>query len=106
VAEHVEAPAEAEVVHVPEASRLELRLGGHLIGHADYHRRNGRIAFTHTEVDEPYEGRGFGSLLAEAALNMAGEEGLEVVPLCPFIARYIDENPAYERLVAADHRNR
>jgi len=106
VADHVEAPTEAEVVHVPEASRFELRLGDRLIGYADYHRRNNRIAFTHTEVDEPYEGRGFGSLLAEAALNMAGEEGLEVVPLCPFIAHFIDENPDYARLVAPDHRAR
>ena len=106
MADQVEAPAEAEVVHVPEASRFELRLAGRLIGHADYHRRNSRIAFTHTEVDEPYEGRGLGYLLAEAALSMADEEGLEVVPLCPFIAHYIDENPAYERLVAADHRAR
>jgi predicted GNAT family acetyltransferase len=106
VAEQVEASAEPEVVHVPEASRFELRLGRDLIGHSDYHRRNSRIAFTHTEVDEAYEGRGFGSLLAEAALNMAEEEGLEVVPLCPFIAHYIAENPAYERLVAADQRTR
>jgi predicted GNAT family acetyltransferase len=106
VADHVEASAEAEVVHVAEASRFELRLGGRLIGHADYHRRNSRIAFTHTEVDEPYEGRGLGGLLAEAALSMADEEDLEVVPLCPFIAHYIDENPDYARLVAADHRAR
>jgi len=106
VVDHIEAPAEAEVVHVPEASRFELRLGERLIGHADYHRRNSRIAFTHTEVDEPYEGRGFGSLLADAALNMAADEGLEVVPLCPFIAHYIEENPSYARLVAADHRDR
>jgi predicted GNAT family acetyltransferase len=104
--DRLEAPVGAKVVHVPEASRLELRLGERLIGHTDYHRRNNRIAFTHTEVDEPFEGRGLGSLLAEAALNMAAEEGLEVVPLCPFIARYIEENPSYERLVAADHRDR
>jgi uncharacterized protein len=106
VADDGEARAGAEVVHVPAASRFELRLGERLIGHTDYHRRNNRIAFTHTEVDEPYEGRGFGSLLAEAALNMAGEEGVEVVPLCPFIAHYIEENPGYARLVAADHRKR
>lgn len=104
--DRLEAPAGAEVVDVPEASRLELRLGERLIGHTDYHRRNNRIAFTHTEVDEPYEGRGFGGLLAEAALNMAEEEGLEVVPLCPFIAHYIEENPGYARLVAADYRDR
>ena len=93
-------PEEAEVVNVPEASRYELQLGGRLIGLAAYHRRNGRIAFTHTEVDESCEGRGFGSLLAAAALEDAERDGLEVVPLCPFIASYIKRHPQYEPLVS------
>jgi predicted GNAT family acetyltransferase len=92
---------EAEVVDVPEESRFELRIGGRLIGVAAYHRREGRIALTHTEVAESAEGRGFGSLLAAAALEGARREGLEVVPLCPFIAHYIEGHPEYEQLVAA-----
>ncbi|MGB2954158.1 MAG: GNAT family N-acetyltransferase [Gaiellaceae bacterium] len=97
-------PEEAEVVDVPEASRYELRLGGRLIGLAAYRRRNGRIAFTHTEVDESCEGRGFGSRLAAAALEDAARQGLEVVPLCPFIAHYIEGRPEYEELVASGYR--
>ena len=31
-------------------------------------------------------------------------EGLEVVPLCPFVARFIDRNPEYRDLLAADYR--
>ena len=100
------AVAEAEVVDVPEASRYELRLGGRLIGLAAYRRRNGRIAFTHTEVDESCAGRGFGSLLATAALEDARRQGLEVIPLCPFIAHYIDRHPEYEPLVASGYRDR
>jgi uncharacterized protein len=92
--------AEAKVVNVPEAGRYELRLGGRLIGLAAYRRRNGRIAFTHTEIDEACEGRGFGSRLAEVALADAAKEKLEVVPLCPFIAHYIDKHPEYRPLVA------
>ena len=98
--------AEAEVVDVPEKSRYELRLGGHLIGLAAYRRRNGRIAFTHTEVDESCEGRGFGSLLAQAALEKATREGLEVVPLCPFIAHYINRHPEYKPLLASGYADR
>ena len=79
---------------MPEESRYELRLGGHLIGLAAYRRRNGRIAFTHTEVDESCEGRGFGSRLAAAALEDARRQRLEIVPLCPFIAHYIERHPA------------
>jgi predicted GNAT family acetyltransferase/glutaredoxin len=95
---------EAEVVDVPERNRYELRLGGRLIGLAAYRRRNGRIAFTHTEVDESFEGRGFGSRLAEAALEDALRKGDNVVPLCPFIAHYIEQHPAYQKAVASAER--
>ena len=68
--------------------------------------RNDRIAFTHTNVDPAYEGRGFGSRLAEAALADARREGLAVVPLCPFIAWYIEHHPEHEQLVAPDYATR
>src|SRR5207248_4002275 len=99
-------PAEAQVVDVAEASRYELRLGGRLIGLAAYRRRNGRIAFTHTEVDESCEGRGFGSRLAAAALEDARRAGLAVVPLCPFIAGYIERHPEFAQLVVSGYRQR
>jgi hypothetical protein len=90
---------DAEVVDVRDSSRYELRLGGRLIGLAAYRRRDGRIAFTHTEVDESCEGRGMGSRLAAAALEDARRQGLDVVPLCPFIAKYIERHPEYGELV-------
>ena len=92
------------IVDVPDAGRYELRLGGRLVGLAAYRRREGRIAFTHTEVDESCEGRGFGSRLAEAALDDARRQGLDVVPLCPFISRFIERHPEYGPLVASGQR--
>jgi uncharacterized protein len=92
-------PADAEVVDVPEKSRYELRLDGRLIGLAAYRRRDGRISFTHTEVDESCEGRGFGGRLAAAALDDARRQGLRVLPLCPFIAHYVEQHPEYQDLV-------
>jgi hypothetical protein len=91
------------VADAPEAERYELRLAGKLIGAAAYHRRGNRIAFTHTEVDEAHEGRGFAAHLAKGALDDARRQGLEVVPLCPFIAAYIKRHPEYEDLVAPDY---
>ena len=90
---------EAEVVDTPEASRYELRLGDRVIGFAAYRRRNDRVVFIHTEVDESYEGRGLGNRLAKAALDDVRGKGLVVVPLCPFIARYIQQHPEYHELV-------
>jgi predicted GNAT family acetyltransferase/glutaredoxin len=96
--------AEAEVVDVPEKNRYELRLNGNLIALAAYRSRNGRIAFTHTEVDESLEGRGFGSKLVEAALDDAARKDLDVVPLCPFVAYYVKQHPEYQRLLPDGYR--
>jgi len=87
------APADAVVVDVPEESRYELRLGDRRIGLAAYHRRDNRIAFTHTEVDSACEGRGFGTRLVHDALDDARARGLEIVPLCPFVAAYVKRHP-------------
>jgi predicted GNAT family acetyltransferase/glutaredoxin len=96
-------PEDAVVVDVPERNRYELRLAGKLIGLLAYRRRGDQIAFTHTEVDPSCERRGFGSRLAAAGLDDARRDGLVVVPLCPFIARYIEKHPAYRELVASHH---
>ncbi|MFD1713320.1 GNAT family N-acetyltransferase [Amnibacterium flavum] len=47
---------------------------------------------THTVVDEAFEGRGIGSLLARAALDGAREQGKKVVPQCPFVAAYVGKH--------------
>ena len=36
----------------------------------------------------------------------AREQGLEVVPLCPFMAAFIDRHGEYEDLVAPGYRDR
>ncbi len=64
------------------------------------------IAFNHTEVDDEFEGRGLGSQLAQAALDAARDEGLDVLPFCPFIKAWIGKHPEYLDLVPADQRER
>jgi len=89
----VEQPPEAAtVVDVPERSRYEIRLGDRVVGHAAYRRRGDRIAFTHTEIDSACEGRGFGTKLVNEALDDAS--GLEIVPLCPFVAAVVKRRAA------------
>jgi predicted GNAT family acetyltransferase len=97
------AVGDVAIVDVPEKRRYELRLRGRLIGLAAYRRREGRIAFMHTEVDKALEGRGFGSLLAKAALDDARQNELEVIPLCPFVAQVIGKHPEYAKLVPRDY---
>lgn len=94
---------DAVVADAPEESRYELRLDGRLVGLAAYRRRNGTIVFTHTEVSKDLSGRGLGTKLAGEALDDARAKGLEVVPLCPFVAHYIKAHPEYEDVVAPSY---
>ena len=82
-----------EVTDRPEQSRYEIRVDGELAGFSDYRLRADHITFTHTEVDDAYEGQGLGSKLARAALDGARDAGLAVFPACPFIARYVKRHP-------------
>jgi len=68
-------------------------------GFAAYRAEPGRIVFTHTEVDDRFEGQGVGGKLAAAALDDVRSRGLRVVPQCPFIRAYIERHPAYADLV-------
>ncbi|MBN9023983.1 MAG: N-acetyltransferase [Rhizobiales bacterium] len=63
-----------------------------------YRRQDGVITFVHTEVPSSMEGRGIGSRLARHVLDAARQDGLRVVPMCPFIAAWMKKHPEYDDL--------
>jgi predicted GNAT family acetyltransferase len=80
--------------------RYEARVDGELAGLAAFQRDGDRIVFTHTEVDDRFEGQGIGSQLARHALDDVRARGdLRVVPRCPFIRSWIEKHPEYADLV-------
>ncbi len=83
----------------PERHRFEARLDGELAGFVTYRREQGAVELVHTEVDDAFEGKGVGSALARSALARIRDEGLSVIPSCPFIKGWIDKHPGYADLV-------
>ena len=69
-----------------------------------YQRQGKRITFYHTEVPPALEGRGIAGKLARAALEAARADGLEVVPLCPYVAAYIRRHQEYLPLVSKPYQ--
>jgi predicted GNAT family acetyltransferase len=84
------------------ALRYELTLGDELVGEIRYRVEPGTLVLVHTEVEPSAEGRGLGGRLAADALDDIRSKGLNVVPLCPFVAAYIRRHPEYEDLVVRD----
>jgi predicted GNAT family acetyltransferase len=91
------------VVNNEAARRFEARLGDE-VAFAEYRLRDGTMILPHTVVPEAFSGKGVGSQLARAALSYAREQGLEVVPTCPFIAGYIAKHPEWHDIVQPDCR--
>ncbi len=81
--------------------RYEIFEDGALAGFVQYNIRGGRLLLVHTEIDKAYGGRGLATKLTEAALADARERDLYVVPVCPFVERFIEHHPEYDVLV--DH---
>lgn len=60
---------------------------------------NGEIYLTHTGVPAELGGKGIGSQLVEKVLKDIEQQGLHVIPRCPFVSDYIQKHPEWERIV-------
>ena len=91
---------DVEVTNNEAEHRYEARVGGELAGSAYYDTADDLIVFTHTEVDDAFEGKGVGSALAKGALDDVRADGRrKVVPRCPFIKGWIERHPDYQDLL-------
>ena len=55
-----------------------------------------RIIIDHTEVSEKLKGQGVGKKLVAAAVEMARNKGMKILPLCPFAAKVFDQTGEYK----------
>jgi len=79
--------------------QFELDVDGQL-AFVTYRRAGGVVRLLHAEVPAALEGRGHGSRLVQATLERLRAEGARVVPVCSFIAAYIERHAEYRDLLA------
>ncbi|MDO9396769.1 MAG: GNAT family N-acetyltransferase, partial [Herbiconiux sp.] len=61
--------------------------------------RGEQRVFVHTQIDPAEEGNGYGSALIRGALEQVREAGLRAVPVCPFVARYVEKHHEFADIV-------
>lgn len=93
---------EREVRRDAGASRYEITVDGELAGYAEYAEVEGLTAFTHTVVEDSFEGQGVGGDLVQGALDDVRASGTKVIPLCSFVSGWIDRHDDYADLVDTD----
>lgn len=83
-----------------DALRYEITSDGAPAGFAQYRLEGDTVVFVHTEIDDAFEGKGLGGILARGALDDVRARGLRADPQCPFIRDWIERHPDYADLVA------
>jgi predicted GNAT family acetyltransferase len=88
-----------EIVDNSSQNRFEVLVDGKVAGFADYRLLPAKVVFTHTEVLPEYEGQGMASRLVGHALQASVDTGLRIVPVCPYVAQYIERHPEFKEYV-------
>ncbi len=82
-------------------SRFEISVGAE-VAELVYTRDGDRLVLVHTGVPEVLEGRGTGGVLVRAAIDLAVNEQLVVVPRCPFARGWLRRHPEVAQRVAIE----
>ena len=98
--EPTEETSSVEFRHEPALARYTLELAGATVGFADYEVAGQDVLFTHVEVDPTHRGEGLAGILVEQALDdVRTRTTLTVVPVCPYVVRWIDLHAEYQDLL-------
>ena|SRR5688572_6702426 len=89
-----------EIVHVPERSRYEIRVDGEVAGITLAKEGDGGVLlFSHTEVDDAYEGQGLASKLVASALDDVRAHDRRIEVTCEYVLGFLDKHPEYQDLL-------
>lgn len=90
--------------HNEAQSRYELYVEDELASIAGYRPSGEVLVFHHTETMPAFRGRGLAAEVVRFALDDVRARGMTVVPVCWFVAEFIDEHREYADLVVPDRR--
>lgn len=89
-----------DITHEPDQHRYVLSEGGEFLGEVEYDRQGDTLDLVRAEVPAAKRGQGLGIPLVKGSLEAIKDEGgLSVVPVCPYIAKYMMKNREFEDLL-------
>ena len=83
------------VRRVDARHRYEILVDDKRAGLTAYRDRNDQRVFFHTEIDDAYAGQGLAAILVEQALNDVRASGMRIVPVCPYVAKFLKKHEEF-----------
>ncbi|ORA27781.1 GNAT family N-acetyltransferase [Mycobacterium aquaticum] len=89
----------AEVRNIPAAHHYEITVDGEHAGLEAYVDSGDQRIFYHTEIDDKFGGQGLAGELVSAALTDARAAGKRIVPVCPYVAKYVKQHHDFDDIL-------
>ncbi|MCT7661253.1 GNAT family N-acetyltransferase [Mycobacterium deserti] len=89
----------AQTTVTAEADRFSIAVEDQTVGFTEFAERDGQRIFTHTEVDNAFEGRGLATILIGEALARTREAGKRIVPVCAMVENYVGKHHEFDDVV-------
>ena len=87
-----------DIFHNAALGRFETTVEGNLCV-IDYRREGSIVYLTHVGVPRPVGNRGIAAALTQAAFDWARAEGVQIVPVCPYVVAWIKRHRGYRSLL-------
>ena len=84
---------EFELVENSEDGQFELRRGGELVSLASFSERGDTVVIPHVGTEPAHRGQGYATKLMDGVVDRIRETGRKIMPLCPFAAAHMRDNP-------------
>ncbi|MEV5544432.1 GNAT family N-acetyltransferase [Saccharopolyspora shandongensis] len=92
----------APIVERVEAERhYEILIDGKRAGLTAYRDRGAQRVFYHTVIDDAFAGKGLASQLVDQALTDVRDAGKRIVPVCPYVAKYLKRHDEFDDITDA-----
>lgn len=94
------AAEQVEVRDDPARHRFDILVDGAQAGYSLYthpaENPDQQRIFYHTVIDDAFGGRGLAGTLTSAALEASIADGYRIVPVCPYVVRWLGKHPGLE----------
>jgi uncharacterized protein len=92
--------AAVELANSTERSRYEAVVDGQVVAFADYQVQGSIVVMPHTVTTPAMRQQGHAARVVRFALDDIRSSGRRVMPSCWYVARFIDDHPEYNDLLA------
>jgi len=89
-----------EIRHEPENGRFVADIDGTEATLEYTVQADGGLDYRRTFTPPPLRGQGIAREVVLFGLDYARDNGIKIIPTCPYVAKIIRENPSYADLVA------